>query len=169
MSLSRIKFVTSLILVVATVAFAGDRKESGFSLDLLPSQNATQPGLAVWRVGTPVFVIVTMVNNSRHIVHYSLTDPAWDYEMDVRDSSGVAVPETEHLHKLKEQLKSGLITTRNILCTLRTHESAQDTIEVSYLYDLSRPGRYSVQVRRQFPEVSKKSITSDTLEFTVEP
>src|ERR1017187_7875845 len=92
-----------------------------------------------------------VVNNSNKTLHYSLTNLRFDYVMDVRDESGTPVPETEHLRQMKEGLRSGLpIMGRNIMGTLKPHERAQDTIEVSYFYDLSRQGEYSVQVQREF-------------------
>jgi hypothetical protein len=75
-------------------------------LELAPSQNGTQPGVANWKVGAPVFVLVMMINNTSRTIHYSLRNSAFDYEMDVRDASGRPVPESESFRKLKEQVKN---------------------------------------------------------------
>ena len=111
-----------------------------------------------------------VVNNSNKTLHYSLTNLRFDYVMDVRDESGTPVPETEHLRQMKEGLRSGLpIMGRNIMGTLKPHERAQDTIEVSYFYNLSRPGEYSVQVQREFPEIGKEPLKSNRLELAITP
>jgi len=52
---------------------------------------------------------------------------------------------------------------------LKLLERAQDTIEVSHFYDLSRPGEYSVQVQREFPEIGKEPLTSNRLELAITP
>jgi hypothetical protein len=66
--------------------------------------------------------------------------------------------------------KSGVrITGRNIMGSLKPHDTAQDTIEVSDFYDLSRTGEYSVQVQREFPEVGKEPVKSNRLELAITP
>jgi hypothetical protein len=164
----RVALLFSIVAIFAFTGLARSRKVSGFILQLVPSQNAIQPGAATWKTGAPVFLIVTMVNKSKKTVHYSLTNPGFDYLMDVRDGSGTPVPETEHLRQMKE--KSGVrITGRNIMGSLKPHDTAQDTIEVSYFYDLSRTGEYSVQVQREFPEVGKEPVKSNRLELAITP
>jgi hypothetical protein len=116
--------VFGLLAVVVLVfsSSAGSRKE------LAPSQNATQPGVANWKVGAPVFVLVMMINNTSRTIHYSLRNSAFDYEMDVRDASGRPVPESESFRKLKEQVKNSPVHGRNILVTLRPGETGQDRV-----------------------------------------
>ena len=53
--------------------------------------------------------------------------------------------------------------------TWKPREGAQDRIEVSYFYDLSRAGQYSVQVQREFPEIGKEPLPSNLLEFQITP
>jgi len=53
--------------------------------------------------------------------------------------------------------------------TWKPHETAQDTIEVSYFYDLRRPGEYSVQVQREFPEIGTEPLKSNRQEFAITP
>ena len=111
-----------------------------------------------------------MVNQSKRAVHYSLTNPGWDWEMDVRDSTGRPVGETDLFRQMKENLKNGsIIVSRNIIGTLRPNEKAQDVIEVQMFYDLSRPGEYSIQIQRTFPDVAKDPIKSNRLTLTITP
>ena len=167
----RFTAVMVAILIAATFLYAhaaGDKKINSFALQLAPSQNAIQPGLAVWKAGATVFVLVTTINNSPRTVHYSLTNPGFDWEMDVRDESGNVVAETEEFRKMKQDRKNWLTDGRNILVELKPHETGQDTIEVSYFYNLRSSGKYSVQVRRAFPEVGKGFVESNRLDITVE-
>ena len=109
-----------------------------------------------------------MINESDRVVHYGLTNPGWDYEMDVRDASGNPVPETERLRKLKENLKNRTDNYRQKHSRkLKPHETAQDTIEVSSFFDLSSPGDYSIQVQREFPDVGQSLVKSNRLSLTV--
>jgi len=158
--------VVAILVDVASICPAGDKKINGFALQLAPSQNAVQPGTPVWKAGAAVFVLVKTINNSQQTVHYGLTNPGFDWEMDVRDQAGNPVPETEEFRKMKQN--GSFTAVRNILVTLKPHETGQDTIEVSYFYNLRSPDKYSIQVRREFPEVGKGFVASNRLDMTVE-
>jgi len=141
-----------------------------FAISIAPSQNATQPGQPVWNVGAPVFVIVTMTNNSSRTLHLSLINPAFDYRMTVLDNAtGQPVSETEQYRKMREESQKGVFqAARFEIVTLKPHESCQDTIEVSYLYDLSLPGEYSIQVERDKPtELGKGSGRSNVINAAI--
>jgi hypothetical protein len=160
--------VTGVLLAAGFVSVAGGhRKVHGLTFQLVPSQNAIQPGEPVWKMGAGVCVLVMVINNSKRIVHYTLTNPGFDWEMDVRDASGKPVPETEEFRKQKQNRQQGLVYGRNMLVTLQPNETAQDTIWVSGFYDLSNPGQYSIQVRRVFADVGKEAVESNRIALTV--
>lgn len=139
-----------------------------FAISIAPSQNATQPGTPLWNVGAPVFVIVTMTNNSNRTLHLSLINPAFDYRMTVQDATGQPVSETEQYRKMKESQESHFEAARFIVVTLKPNESCRDTIEVSYLYNLSLPGEYSIQVERDKPtELGKGGARSNVINVTI--
>lgn len=167
MRVLRLAIGALMAVVLVCASSAGDTR--GFVLELVPSQNATNPGVGPWEVGAPVFVLVMMINKTNRTVHYALRNPAFDYQMDVRDTSGRPVPETESFRKLKEQAKNGSIAGRNIGVILKPGETGQDMIEVSGLYDLSSPGKYSIQVRREFPDVGLGFVQSNRIELTITP
>jgi hypothetical protein len=154
---------------IVTSAQAHQEAKLVFAISIAPSQNATQLGKPVWKVGAPVFVIVTMTNNSERTFHFSLTNPAFDYRVTVEDdTTGQPVSETEQYRKMKESQKSHFQTTRPIMVTLKPHDTCQDTIEVSYLYDLSHPGEYSIQVERDKPtELARGSVQSNVIRATI--
>jgi hypothetical protein len=54
------------------------------------------------RVGSAVRIEVTLTNTSNRRVLIQERNPATDYEFDVRDERGTAVPETDLGRKLKE-------------------------------------------------------------------
>jgi len=166
MRLARVMIGILIAAVVVSKGAPGNKNLNGFALTLTASQNAIQPGAPVWKAGAAVFVIVTAINNSKRTVHYGLTNPGFDWEMDVRDTSGNPVPETEEFRKMKQNGR--FMVARNMLVTLEPHETGQDTVDVSYYYNLRSSGKYSIQVRREFPEVGKGFIESNRLEMTIE-
>jgi hypothetical protein len=169
-SYGTVPHTATVIAVLAVFVSSASARNHSFQLVLLPSLNAVEPGVPGWKLGAPVTVIVRMLNNTKRVVHFGLTNPGWDYEMDVRDGRGRPVPESDALKKLKEDLKNGPgFVFRNMSVTLQPHQSADDTIEVSYFYKLDYPGRYSIQVRRKFHRISNKLIRSNRLTLNVNP
>lgn len=160
------------ILFFATIigsTLAQGHTKSRFAISIAPSQNATQPGEPVWNVGAPVFVIVTMTNNSTRTLHLSLINPAFDYRVTVLDNAtGRPASETEQYRKMREAQKGLPQAARFVIVTLKPHDSCRDTIDVSYLYDLSHPGEYSLQVERDKPtELGKGGAQSNVLKATI--
>ena len=110
-----------------------------------------------------------MTNNSERTLHLSLTNPAFDYRVTVQDDkSGQPISETEQYRKMKELKKRHGLNTRLITVTLKPHDTCQDTIDLSYLYDLSHPGEYSIQVERCNPtELTAGSVQSNVIRGTI--
>ncbi len=152
--------------VIVSVA-ANEDPKSPFIFKIAPSQNAIQPGPPTWKTGAPVFFIVTMKNESDRVLHFALTNPAFNYLTTVSDSQGRPVPETENFRKMRENDRL-LQFRRNIFVTLKPQETCQDTIEVGYLYDLSKPGEYVVQVERDLPpELGEGIVKSNIVKISV--
>jgi hypothetical protein len=158
-----------MLLALISPAYSSGSKVRGFLLQLLPSGDVIQAGsIATWKVASPVIVVVRMVNDSDRTVHYSLTSPARDYEIQLLDASGRAVRERDELRKMKESSSQRVwVESRNMLGDLKPGESADDAITVSNLYDLSSPGEYSLRVERKFPDVGKHRVRSERLVFRI--
>jgi len=78
------------------------------------------------------------------------------------------VPVTENLQQMKEEVKSGHASTRNVLITLKPQQTCQDAIEIRSLYQRLTPGEYSLQVERDLPpELGKGIVESNTIKVTV--
>jgi hypothetical protein len=136
-----------------------------FLVEIAPSQNATQPGVASWKVGAPVFVIVTRKNISDRTLRIMLSDPAFDYVTTVLDAQGRPVPETETFRGMKELHQRGRQgpAGRHIIGQLEPQEASKDTIELNYLYKLDEPGNYTVRVELAGEAESKSNILRITL------
>src|SRR5437016_6043191 len=105
--MKRIFGIAFVLILVALVSLSAEgRRNPGFLLQLAGSDNSIYPDTAVWKVGEPVRVIVTMINQTEREVHYTLTNPGMDWEMDVRDSAGNPVGETDWFRQMKENRKN---------------------------------------------------------------
>jgi hypothetical protein len=162
--------VAILAALVVLVSPAMARKH-GVEILLLPSQNGDSPGVPEWKLGAPVHVLPRVTNNTKRVVHFGVTNPGWEYQMDVRDGRGSRVSETDALKKIKEDLKNGPgFIFRIFTVTLQPHQSvADDGIEVSYFFKLDHAGRYTIQISRMIRDFSKKPVRSNRLTFNVNP
>ena len=138
-----------------------------FVLQISPTQNATQPGVTTWKSGTPGDIVLTMRNNSKHVLHFSLTNSAFNSRVKMLNSQGKPAPETDNFQKLRERFKSGFFSTRTFLVVLKPHQTYQETIELSYLYSLTA-GEYTVQIERDMPsELGRGVVKSNIVKLTI--
>jgi hypothetical protein len=152
-----------ILAIIRTIRFISSvRHNSPFLLEISP-QNAKKTGTATWKADAPVSVILTMKNPSRRVLHVALTNPATDYRTTLMHNTD-RVPVTENLQQMKEEVKSGHASTRNVLITLKPQQTCQDAIEIRSLYERLTPGEYSLQVERDLPpELAKGIVESNTL------
>lgn len=119
------------------------------------------------KVGSEVRIEVTLTNTSNRRVLIQERNPATDYQIDVRDERGTAVPETDFGRKLKEPPVIPM-NSRNFGMYLRPNESTKENIALSDLYDLSHPGQYTIQVSRAVSNKPKDGVVkSNTITVTV--
>ncbi len=119
------------------------------------------------KAGSEVRIEVTLTNTSNRRVLIQERNPATDYEIDVRDQRGTAVPETDLGRKLKEPPVIPM-NSRNFEMYLRPNESAKENIALSDLYDMSHPGQYTIQVSRAVSNKPKDGVVkSNTITVTV--
>ncbi len=118
--------------------------------------------------GSEVRVEVTLTNNSNRVIALELTSPFCDYEVEVRDSSGGLVPDTDF--KKSTDCEHRMSTGRDIITQLKPHESQKDSIPISAFSDMSKPGKYSVMVTWQAPkELGSVAVKSNAVTITVTP
>lgn len=109
---------------------------------------------------------VSTTNDSDHRITYHNTQRNCDYSVKIATTSGARTPETP----FKRQLNCGggqlKITGRDIAVTLKPHESDEEEIEITELYDTSLPGAYTVQVERTFPGIGHFVSNSAKIDVT---
>lgn len=119
------------------------------------------------RAGSPVLVEVKMENKSDHdlavyrAVSGDLDQGGWVYKVSVRDTKGVEPPQTKFAQSVGVAGSGGYVS-------LRPEKTLTDRCNVAKLYDLSRPGNYTIQVER-LDEQSKAFVKSNTITVTVTP
>jgi hypothetical protein len=140
--------------------------EYSFSLTIQAKDHIVKTGLPVW-------VDVTEKNNFDQILPFGREKPfsgdqgGESFRVDVRNDKGIRPAETTlYRRKLghltpEERTPEQLPVTNGSFIFLKPGEAITDRIDVGRLYDLSHPGKYSIQVR--FP------IPTNTITVTVIP
>jgi hypothetical protein len=138
-----------------------------FLLEIAPSTNAVSPGNATWKSGAPVFLTVTMKNNTRQVLHFPFARPGADYQLNLDDGGWKNRFDEEHL-QLQREREGALADTQNEV-TLKPQETYRKTMEVgSLLIPYSKPGKYTFEMQMKLPaELGKGLVRSNTITITV--
>ncbi len=157
-----IRMLLTFVLISATVAFAGNQAaKAPFTIELSTDQPAV-------KAGSEVSIKVHLTNTSKRVLDCSgtisnLTGVDPNYVFEVRDEGNSAVPLRVYEHP---ELATGQPVSRS----LKPGESFTDEQEVSRLIDMSRPGKYSIQVARRISDDKKDGvIKSNAITVTVTP
>ena len=126
--------------------------------------------------GKVVWVDVTLKNiTSGNITTYSTSDHiGFEYEVDVWTDKSAMAPETKfgreiHNHTTPEDDRQPeVILSNGAYSELGPGKSITDHVSISKMYDLSKPGKYTIQFRR-LDEVSKTLVKSNKLTVTITP
>ena len=122
------------------------------------------------KTGSDVAIWIKLTNDSTSTVDLSaswsdLTGVDPNYEYDIRDSRGNAVPHRIHSHP-------ELGTGRAIFGDLPSGQSTEFSEDISRLVDISDPGTYTIQLRRSFRDFPtygvNTAIRSNQITVTVE-
>lgn len=146
--------------------------QSRFSLTIKAEETTVKSG-------SPVWVDVTVQNHAgKDISIYTDNSPDQGglvYKVDVSDTTGTRAPETQFGRRIQghETLEERshddyTIVDSGGLVILKANKPTIDRVNVSRLYDLSRPGKYKIQFRR-FDDARKALVSSNTITVTVTP
>jgi hypothetical protein len=164
-------FLIGLILAVPALAQNPRPSSASFSLAVsLPQTSAS--------AGSPVHLDMTVTNISGHKITFVLgCRDAYDF--DIRDDRGHSANETEkgmmaHMRFPKGMDPQKIAQAASTAClTVVGHDveagkSYDDQVNVADYYDLSKPGRYTIQAQVVDPE-TKILVKSNTVTLTVTP
>ncbi|MGD0793035.1 MAG: DUF2135 domain-containing protein [Terriglobales bacterium] len=130
------------------------------------------------KVGSPIVVKVQLKNTSDHVI-YRMGLPGWDVHGElvgfppiVRDAQGNEPPLTKWgrlaFGRETPEDKSTLVLNEVLRVPMPPGEVMKTEIRLSDLYDLSVPGKYTVQVR-YYDDENKEEVKSTTITVTVVP
>jgi len=90
------------------------------------------------------------------------------YVIDVRDEEGSPVPETELMRELRDPNHRGFGS--GMLFQYKPGESWKEELMVTLYYEMSRPGKYTIQVERKLPkELGIGTVKSNIITITILP
>jgi len=170
----RWSLVTTLTLACCCqpTSFGADVTKPPFSLMISADGSTVNPGSEIW-------LTITMENKSDHDMSvYRENTPdqgGFVYKVDVHEDKGTTVPETKFGRRIQghdtpeERAREPYVTlTSGGEQTLAPGKKMTDRININRLYDLSRSGKYTIQVRRFDPE-NKAFVLSNKIIVTVTP
>jgi hypothetical protein len=163
-------FVFAAIVAILGAKHA-ESAQPQFAVTIVSSNDAISAGSGVQKAGSPIFLLVTLTNNSTRTVSVPSFDRDY-YTIDVRDEHGKSVPETDEARKTKEAMKApnARMFRSGVTEELKPHKTSRHTIDVSQYLDVSRPGKYTIQATRQLPEeLGPGVVKSNTITVTVTP
>ena len=164
-----IVFALSCALAFASPgSFKGEKPRPVFSLAIASPETPI-------KAGAELKLHVTITNTSeRDITFVTSVGPVPDddhyYRVTPRYEDGSIAPPSRFVRERDERIP--IDYGSQIGRTLRPKQSFVDQITVTWLFDLSRPGRYTISVARQMPprqNLGNSWITSNEITITVVP
>lgn len=108
---------------------------------------------------------ITLQNSSNRAIHVHLSLAETEYAFEVRDGQNRIPPETEYASKAKGR---GHFSNDQIFYLQPGESLPKNLLVLTKFYDMSRPGKYTVQVSRAVPkELGGGTVKSNTLTITV--
>lgn len=148
----------SAVIAIATASFPAQPQP--FSLAISPVHERV-------RWASQVELKLTLTNTSDAEITVVDIDRWCDYSLEVHDSQGQPVPETAYKHELK-CTPWPPVAGRRIVRSLKPHESFDDLMYVSDVYEVNHPGEYFIRAMREIPkELGKGTVQSNLATVTV--
>src|SRR5580704_16860748 len=133
-SMKAVCFGTVVLFIASAIALASP---GAFSITIAAVDTEMKSG-------SEAKVDVTLTNRSDRAATIEFTSPLCDYVVEVRDQTGHLAPDS----KVKAALNcADRATGAHAIGQLKPGESVTNTIPISIFSDMSRPGRYSVQIQ----------------------
>jgi hypothetical protein len=130
------------------------------------------------KTGPPIKVEATITNESNadvSLIFNAVEDRGGlDYSVSVKNEHSAVPPDTKFGRALKGLTNPALRTEETpvdgsiFFTDLKPRGQWTDTIEISKLFDLTQPGKYSIQLSR-FDDVSHSYVKSNVVTITITP
>jgi hypothetical protein len=163
-----LKFFSLAILTLTGHAALSQSAKPPFSITISSPKDSVPHG-------GEVTVKITLTNISDHEINLERA-PREDqgqshHAVIIRDDHGDLVPQKKPVRVGKDEAEreiNALPHGSQILFTLKPGESLKDGIVLDGMYDLSQPGKHTIQIER-YDYVTKAVVKSNTITFTLTP
>ena len=153
-----VRDVLTLIALLACCATWVSGATTPFTITLEAEDNPV-------KAGSEVKVDITLRNSSNRAMYMSLCLAEVDYTFEVRDSQNRTPPETEYLRKSRGR---GYFCNEQTFYLQPGESLPKQTLFLTNFYDMSRLGKYTVQVSRVVPkELGGGTVKSNVLTMTI--
>jgi hypothetical protein len=171
-----LKLLPMVTLLAAAIGYGAGKAPLPYSITI------STPNLIV-KAGSQVRITIIVKNITDRKVPVmqsnGVDEGEFNYDLDIRDEQGKQAPETNELRSLRGEPdehghRHASYIVSEITYYLKPGETLQDGIIANKLYDLSKPGKYTIQVSRYKPEYgkhgfSKARVKSNKITLTVTP
>jgi hypothetical protein len=157
-----------LLFVIAAIVGAAQTacSQEPLSITIRPSKCYGRDGTGVVIAGSPVCILIDLRNNSDRVVSSMSIDYPPYYILDVRDEEGYPASETKFTRELRDPNHRGFGS--GILNQYKPGDSWKEELTITLYYEMSRPGKYTIQVERKLPEeLGVGTVKSNTITITV--
>ena len=147
----------TLILLLSSLGFAPQKhveKKQPFTIVIVAEKDTVAAGADVWIKVTLTNTSNADLDDSGNISGRTGLDP--NFQFDVRDEKGDLVAKRRYEHP---ELDTGNPINR----TLKPGESVTQEQRVNTLYDMTRAGKYSIQVSMAVPEALGKGVVKSNV------
>jgi len=152
------KRVLTLLTLTALTVGSALSTTTPFTLTLEAEENPVKAGAEI-KIG------ITLRNSSSRAMYMSLGLSELDYTFDVRNDQNGIPAETDLARKSKAR---PYLSSDQVFYIQPGESLPKSSLVVSKFYDLSRPGKYTIQVSRAVPkELGGGTIKSNTITITV--
>jgi hypothetical protein len=160
-----------LVFIIATLGLtSGQNAQPPFTITLTAPKNPL-------KIGSKIRVDIMLKNTSNTDISVSKSNAEdqaeFSYVIDVRDEKDEPPPKTEYARSLNGEDANDpkhikVVVSSDVISTLKPGETLNDIAVLNRLYDLSRPGKYVVQIGRQIPkELGRGFVKSNAVTLTV--
>ncbi len=125
------------------------------------------------KIGSPILVRMILTNNSNHDISVGRDVRERDYQVEVRDANGDLAVDTKYGHARNGHADPNSFTPdelrSNVYCVnVKAGETSVFEVDVSKLYEIAKPGKYTVQLQKLDPVsvtiVKSNKITLDLIQ-----
>ena len=161
------RFFLSAMILVPTMALAQSQQpgpQAAFSIAISAPQTVVKSGSDV-----TVNIALTNASGDKINVGQDVSRKGeFHYQFDIRDGKRNHATKTKYFRSLRgDEVGRGAVIMRGtIIRTLQPGQTLLDEVNLTKLFDLNQPGKYTIQVERR-DEDSKIVVKSNVIEVTV--